>query len=81
MIVVLVYRPEARMILDELEPLDGVEVYGCYIEAENKYVMEMIDQLKVEHPDWHFQIEPNEKLKVGFHTEKLDVPKQAGFKE
>jgi len=80
MIVVLVHRPEAAGG-DASDPFDGIEVQGCYVEAEHKYVMEMIEGLVKEHPNWHFQIEPNEKLKVGFHTERLDVPKQAGFKE
>jgi hypothetical protein len=87
MIVVLVYRPEATSGagLNELPhsqvPLEGVEVYGMYYEAESKFVDEMIEGLAKEHPAWHFHIEPHVKSYVGFHTDRLKVPKQAGYRE
>lgn len=87
MIVVLVYRPEAVSGAGVAEnphgdnPFEGVEIYGMYYEAEEKYVLEMVDQLKDEHADWHFQIDPHVKSYVGFHTDRLNVPKWAGGKE
>lgn len=84
MIVVLVYRPEATSAagLNEMQhfqvPFEGIEVYGMYYEAEEKYVLEMVNDLKDNHPDWHFQIDPHVKSYVGFHTDRLKVPKQTG---
>jgi hypothetical protein len=77
MIVVMVHRPETADG-DTSDPFDGVEIYGMYYEAEEKYVMEMIDDLTVQHPDWHFNIDPHVKSYVGFHPDRLKVPKQAG---
>lgn len=69
MIVVLVYRPEAADGGDANDPeadrFDGIEVYGVYMDAENRAVMEMVNGLKDANPKWQFCIS-NEKLKVGF---------------
>lgn len=87
MIVVLVYRPEATTGAGLAEephgtvPFEGIEVHGMYYEAEAKYVDEMVDQLKNEHPSWHFMIDPHVKSYVGFHTDRLKVPKQAGGRD
>jgi hypothetical protein len=80
MIVVMVHRPEAADG-DTSDPFDGIEIYGSYYEAEEKYVLEMVEGLVVQHPDWHFHIDPHVKSYVGFHTDRLKVPKQAGFKD
>ncbi len=87
MIVVLVYRPEAVSGAGVAEnphgdnPFEGVEIQGMYYEAEEKYVMEMIDKLKDENPSWHFMSDPHVKSYVGFHSDKLKVPKQAGGRD
>jgi len=71
MIVVMVYRPEATVgphqssAQDDFDPFNGIEIYGTYYDAEDKSVMAMIDQLKVEHPGWKFHMSV-EKIKVGF---------------
>lgn len=84
MIVVLVYRSEGTSgagLNDEPHgtvPFEGIEIYGMYYEAEEKYVMEMVNKLKDENPSWHFMIDPHVKSYVGFHADKLKVPKQAG---
>ena len=75
MIVVLVYRPE--VVDDSAQPFDGVEVYGVYLDAEEKAVMGMIDGLMAEHPQWQFTVS-EEKLKVGFDVGKYNIPRPAG---
>jgi hypothetical protein len=84
MIVVMVYRPEAGEYppgMHEDDPFDGIEIYGMYYEAEEKYVLEMVDELKDKNPKWHFHIDPHVKSYVGFHTDRLKVPRQAGHRE
>jgi len=83
-IVVLVYRPEATdgphqsSAQDDYDPFNGVEVYGIYMDAEYKAVMNMVNDLADEHPKWRLHISPNETVKVGFNTDKANVPNPAG---
>jgi hypothetical protein len=81
-IVVLVHRPDNTTgQLHDKVPFEGVEVYGMYYEAEEKYVDEMIVVLKDEHPSWQFMLDRHVKSYVGFHTDRLKVPKQAGGRD
>jgi hypothetical protein len=70
MIVVLVYRPEAVSGAGlgerphEEDPFEGVEVFGIFYKAEEKWVMEYIDSKRKENPGWRFHLEET-TLKVG----------------
>jgi hypothetical protein len=72
MIVVLVYRPEATdgphqsSAQDDFDPFNGIEIYGSYMDAEDKAVTEMVNKLADANPKWHFHISPNETVQVGF---------------
>lgn len=84
-IVVLVYRPEAAdgphqsSAQDDFDPFNGVEVYGLYMDAESKGVMEMITRLSGEHPKWMFHLDYNVKTQVGFpDAQRANLPKPAG---
>lgn len=84
MIVVLVYRPEAMegphqaSYQDDFDPFNGIELYGTYMDAEDKHVMAMIDDLMGQHPDWKFHVDVNVTTKVGFNVATANIPKPTG---
>jgi hypothetical protein len=86
MIVVLIHRPEEMdgphqsSAQDDYDPFNGVEIYGIYMDAEYKAVMDMVNDLADANPKWHIHVSPNEKMKVGFNTATANIPKPAGGK-
>jgi len=79
MIVVLVHRPEGvePRLHYQPRPFDGIEVQGIYYDAEEKAVVQMMDDLRKQHPDWVFHFETGIKAKIGFNVGQYKIPKGA----